>query len=118
MGVFKKIFLFFSFSAFFLNAQVLNYNFTSATGSYTSAASSTTLHAAGVDDALSAAITLPFTFTYNCTPYTQIKVSSNGWMTFSVALTLSSAFNDLNTGTERLVLAPLWDDLKVGTGVP
>lgn len=90
----------------------LNYSFSSTTGTYnyltgaTNALSSNT-----ADDELSSAITLPFTFYYNCQPYTQIKVSSNGWLTFDMSLITSNAFNDLD-GTSSLIIAPLWDDLK------
>ncbi|GIV28259.1 MAG: hypothetical protein KatS3mg027_2073 [Bacteroidia bacterium] len=112
----KKIVVFTSFLFYLLGKDVLNaqlnYSFSSATGTYnyltgaTNALSSNT-----ADDALSSAITLPFTFYYNCQPYTQIKVSSNGWLTFDMSITSSMTYNDLD-GTGSLIVAPLWDDLQ------
>ncbi|HBF87079.1 MAG TPA: hypothetical protein DDX39_00445 [Bacteroidales bacterium] len=98
-----------------ISAQ-LNYTFTTASGTYTANATPTTIHAAGVDDATSAAINIGFTFNYECTNYTQLKVCSNGWLTFNTSLTATSTANNLATSTTRAVVAPLWDDLQVYTG--
>lgn len=94
----------------------LDYTFSSSSGTFTNNASPTTIHAAGTDDVLSSAINIGFTFNYECTDYTQIKVSTNGWLTFNTALTSSTTTNNLATSTTRPVLAPLWDDLQVYTG--
>jgi hypothetical protein len=110
-NIFLFIILFFSAK---LNAQ-MPYTFSALSGVYTPISGGTTVHAAGADESLSSGISLPFTFNYNCVNYTQIKISSNGWMTFSIALTGSGLTNNLNTGAEKLVLAPLWDDLQVGS---
>lgn len=100
-----------------LNAQVLTYNFTAVNVAYAAnAAPVTNLHGAGVDDALSAATNIGFNFQYNCVTYTQFKASSNGWITFNTAVTANNNFNDLNTSTDRPIIAPLWDDLATGTG--
>jgi len=104
----------FSFMMSTLYAQ-LNYSFSSTTGTYAYLSTgATTIHPASTDDALSSAITLPFTFNYNCQPYTQIKVSTNGWLTFDMSLTTSNAFNNLDN-TPGLIIAPLWDDLDTGS---
>ncbi len=97
-----------------------NYVFSNQpTAAYTAIAG-TTVHAVGVDDAISASITLPFTFQYGCSNKTTIKISSNGWLTFNTGLTGSSNTNDLdnasNSLTNPLIVAPLWDDHAVGTG--
>lgn len=110
-----SIILIFLISSVFSNAQ-LSYTFSGVAGTYTANAAPTTIHAAGVDDALSAAINIGFTFNYGCTNYTQIKVSSNGWFTFNTAVTGTNAFNNLATSTDRPMVAPLWDDLAVGAG--
>lgn len=91
------------------------YTHTPVNGSFTYNTSPTTIHAAGVDDNLSAAINIGFTFQYGCTNYTQIKVSSNGWLSFNTTLTGPDITNNLATSTSRPVLAPLWDDLAVGS---
>lgn len=100
-----------------MNAQVSSYSFTATTGTYTPLVGGTAVTAIQVDDALSAAITLPFTFTFNGTVYSAIKVSSNGFMTFNTAATSSSLTNDLDFGatTIRPLVAPLWDDTDGST---
>jgi hypothetical protein len=103
-----------------MSAQ-LNYSFTATSGTYAAITTGTTsVHAPGVDDAISSAITLPFTFQYNCTNYTSIKISSNGWFTFNTGITGSNNTNDLDNATNGLtnplIVAPLWDDLEVNDG--
>ncbi len=106
--------LFLSVSLFF-KAQI-SYNFSALAGVFTPNAAPTVLHASGVDDATSAATNIGFTFQYGCVNYTQFKASSNGWLTFNTAVVGTNLFNDLNTSTDRPIIAPLWDDLAVGTG--
>ncbi len=96
-----------------VNAQVGAYAFTAVGGTYTPLVGGTAVTSIQVDDALSAAITLPFTFTFNGIGYTAIKMSSNGWMTFNTAATTNNLTNDLDLSatTIRPLLAPLWDDI-------
>lgn len=93
-----------------------SYTFTAVGGSWTANATPTTIHAAGTDDALSAAINIGFNFSFGCTSYSQIKVSSNGWLTFDMSTSWADTWNDLDGTTPKLKVAPLWDDLAVGTG--
>lgn len=104
------------FNSLFGFSQTISYNFTAVSSAFTSNATPTILHAASVDDVLSAATNIGFTFQYGCQNYTQFKASSNGWLTFNTAVTGGTAFNNLNTSTDRPIIAPLWDDLKTGTG--
>jgi len=114
--------LFSLFMVFTMNvkAQVANYSFSAISGTYTplvgGTASSLT---ATADDALSAAITLPFSFKYNNISYTNVKVSSNGPLLFGTAPTSSTLTNNLatTTTTARPGVAALWDDLQCTTGV-
>lgn len=107
--------LLFSFTSFLLKSQTIGYTFSGVAGSYTPNASPTaTLINAGVDDLLSAAAPIGFTFQYGCNNYTQFKASSNGWLTFNTAITANNNFNNLTTSTDRPILAPLWDDLATG----
>jgi hypothetical protein len=95
-----------------------SYSFTAVAGTYTANALSTTIIAAGSDDVISPATNIGFTFTYGCNTYTQFIASSNGWMSFNTSIGSSNAGNDLNTSTDRPMIAPLWDDLQVGQGPP
>jgi len=72
----------------------LSYTFSAVSGTYANI-SGTTIHGSNVDEAISGWIPIGFTFYYNCQAYTQVKVSSNGWLTFN---DLSSSYltNDLD----------------------
>jgi len=111
-----KILLFALTNLVSLNLFSQAYTFTAVGGAIAANASPTTIHTAGTDDAISAAINIGFNFQYGCATYTQIKVSSNGWLTFDMTTSFSDAFNDLSGTTDRAKVAPLWDDLAVGSG--
>ncbi len=114
----KKIYslLFLLFIGTKIVAQSINYNFTPVNGSFVYNVAPTALGSlgSGVDDALSAATNIGFTFQYGCVNYTQFKASSNGWLTFNTAITGSNNTNNLATSTDRPIIAPLWDDLATG----
>jgi len=115
MNKIVKISLLIIVIAFNSKAQI-NYNFSGVNGSFTYNTSPTQLHASAIDDAISAATNIGFTFQYGCNNYTQFKASTNGWLTFNTGITVSSAFNDLSGTTNLPIIAPLWDDLETGTG--
>jgi hypothetical protein len=89
------------------------YSFAASTGTYTPLVGGTPVTTLLADDALSGAITLPFSFVFDGTAYTSCKVSSNGWLTFNASASGTSLDNNLATGTasERPRVAPFWDDL-------
>jgi len=64
---------------------------------------------------LSSTIDLPFNFTYIDQSYNQIKVSSNGFLTFDVSATHHYFPNNLSAVNPKNALAPLWDNLKVSS---
>lgn len=95
-------------------AQVDTYTFAASAGTYTqlAATASTRVQAVEVDDAISNAIPLGFTFVYDGVPFTSVYVCSNGYLSFN-----SNAFGELTNemdlvgADERPLIAPLWDDL-------
>jgi hypothetical protein len=97
-------------------SQVANYTYTATTSTwaYNSSPTAITGLGAAINDALSSAINIGFTFYYNSVAYTQFKASSNGFITFNTANTLSQPTNNLKTSTERVIVAPLWDDNQTG----
>jgi len=97
-------------------SQVANYSYTSTTSVWAanSSPNSITGLGLGINDALSSAINIGFNFIYDGTTYTQFKASSNGFLTFNTANTLSQPTNNLNTSTDRVILAVLWDDNQTG----
>ncbi|HRH38924.1 MAG TPA: hypothetical protein PK760_11290, partial [Flavobacteriales bacterium] len=60
-------------------ASVNNYTFNSATLNYTPIVG-TVLWSGTWDDASSALLTIPFSFTYNNVPYTTVGVNTNGFI--------------------------------------
>jgi len=94
--------------------QASLYSFTATTGTYADLTGTTnTSLTATNDDALSNAITLPFTFTFAGIDYTQLKASSNGWITFNTAVTDNYNTNtSANAGSAKPILFPLWDDMQ------
>lgn len=97
--------------------SAINYQFTASSGVYTANAG-TNIWTSG-DDNLSAAIPIGFTFNFGgCTTigYTQVEVSTNGWLALGTAATGSQATNDMAWTVNGPLLAPLWDDLAIGTG--
>ncbi|MDX6184407.1 T9SS sorting signal type C domain-containing protein [Flavobacterium sp. Fl-77] len=67
------------------------------------------------DDAISGAVTLPFSFGFGGADYSQVKVSSNGWLTFgSSSVTGTQDYENVvaNASTSKPILMPLWDDLR------
>jgi hypothetical protein len=71
---------------------------------------------AGEDDDVSDPITLLFPFTFGSSVYTDVRVSSNGWLTFGAPNISTASQNYVNTESNatllKPVLMPLWDDLK------
>ena len=102
-----------SFLCFIETKAQLNYTFTpTSLSSYSYNSAPTVVIGPMVDEALSAPINIGFTFTYEGTAFTQVRASTNGWMTFDIANTLTFPANSLASSTVRSVLAPLWDDMR------
>ncbi|HEY4149905.1 MAG TPA: hypothetical protein VGM41_13290, partial [Chitinophagaceae bacterium] len=91
----------------------INYSFTSSIApAYTPNSGGTQIISSGVNDGLSAAAPIGFSFTYNCTTYTQFMASSNGWMSLGTSASSALPVNALGTTGQGPILAPLWDDLE------
>ena len=91
------------------------YSFNATTGTYTPI-TGTAITVIASDDAISGAIPMGFTFAYGDNAYTEVKVSSNGWVGLGTAQTSSNLSNNLNSTTIAPVIAPLWDDLSMASG--
>lgn len=96
----------------FVNAQ-LSYSLSAANVAYTANTAPTTIHAAGVDVAVSASIPIGFSFTYGCNTFTNFYCGSDGWIILGGS-PFSEGFNSLSTSTQGNKIAALWDDLQVG----
>ena len=104
----KKIILFVFTIVFFsvakIYSQTLLYNFTQSSGTYTAITGGTSPGASftgtGVaTNAVSSAITLPFTFTFNGVAQTQIIISNNGFITFGATAPATTNYNPISAAT-------------------
>ena len=102
------------------NATIVNYTPSCSAVTYnTQLPLGTAVNILG-NNVVSGAINLPFDFWYLGTRYTQIYVSSNGWLSFGNPNGNNYAANDLSLGGNtagqiaRPLLAPLWDNLNRG----
>jgi hypothetical protein len=98
--------------------QVSGYTFTAFAGTYTSIPGGTTASLIpDTDEGLTATISIGFNFIYDGVSYSQVKVSSNGWLSFTTSLSDPLYTNSLtNSNAIRPALYPLWDDLDMFSG--
>ena len=88
-----------------------DYVFTNSTSPYTDLGTNgTVITTATLDDAISAAVDIGFTFKFGATNYTQFKLNTNGWITFNTASTSTTQYVVLSS-TETQVVAALSRDL-------
>src|SRR6476661_8944934 len=94
-------------------AQVSAYGFSASSGTFTPLpAAATAVPALLTDDATSGATLLPlgFSFVFDGTPYTAVKASSNGFLSFnpSASYNVGNELGGVAGSTEKPLLAPLW----------
>ncbi len=64
------------------------------------------------NEGISVPINIGFNFVYQGISYNQLKISTNGFVTFNLAAITGMPSNDLSGNLSRPILAPLWDDLS------
>jgi hypothetical protein len=111
---FKKHFLIAVFVITATLAHSQNYDFSAMAGTFVQITGGTNLPSVQADDVLSSAIPIGFTFNYFGNNVTQLKVSSNGFVTFNTTSTSPLSSNQISG--YRSIIAPLWDDLDGSTG--
>ncbi len=103
------------------SAQVTDlseYTFTSGSGTAYDMSGATTLLGNNVDDGLSAATNIGFTFTLGGTDYTEFKANTNGYMTVGTAANSSGCCGNIITslpGNDRPAIVPFSEDLHNGS---
>jgi hypothetical protein len=98
--------------------EASKYCFTATSSTYTGLTNTT--DAAGIsaseDDDVSDPIALQFPFTFGSSVYTDVRISSNGWLTFGTPNITAATQNYINSEANatilKPILMPLWDDLK------
>ncbi len=104
-------------ASFASQAQVSTNIFSQSSGTYTNISGGTALWSTTFDDDVSGAITIP-SFTFNCTSYTQVYVSSNGYISFGSAPSGTDYTPISGTNTSGIA-APFAADLQQATtGTP
>ena len=91
------------------------YTFNATSGTY-SPITGNIVSGISADNAISSPIPLGFTFPYGNNTYTEIKISSNGWVGLGNSITSSELNNELNSITIVPVIAALWDDCSLISG--
>ena len=90
------------------------YSFSATNGAYSPITG--TDAAISSDDAISAAIPLGFSFPYGADSFTEIKISSNGWVGLGTSQSSSNLSNQLASTSYVPVIAALWDDTSMSSG--
>jgi hypothetical protein len=75
------------------------YSFTQTAGTYTAVTGTAVSASNSDDDVIYSATTLPFTFTYAGTPYTTLRISENGFVTFGATAPSSTLYTPVSATT-------------------
>ncbi len=103
-----------------ISQNITNYTFASTSGTFTAVSGGTTTPGGTgtVDEGYWNNIPIGFNFWYMGIRYTSISASTNGWLTLGANITDATYTNSLASGgSPRPVLAPLWDDLSIQSGL-
>ncbi|GHN02106.1 hypothetical protein WSM22_35950 [Cytophagales bacterium WSM2-2] len=92
------------------NVNAQNYTLASTADVFTPLTGSTPVDEIEDDDVISNTIPIGFTFNYYGQAYTQLKASSNGFISFDPAASSNNS-NNIGSSSSLKVIAPLWDDL-------
>ena len=110
-----RLFFFILFVSRAFYAQSLDtYFFSSTQTQYSPISGSQNIIGPNIDDSLSEAKSIGFTFNYAGIEYDSFRVSTNGFMLLGTGGKNSYNSNDLANESITPVIAPLWDDLKTG----
>ena len=88
-----------------IKAQVANYSFAAASGSYTPLGSSTNVFTGAWDDNAAVSVPLGFTFTFNNVGHTSVFVHPNGYITFG---TSTSGYLPISGGSAVAGVISAW----------
>jgi hypothetical protein len=98
-----------------LQADITSY-FTFAQENHTyNSINGTVLPSLQADDAIDT-LDIGFNFPYGNDVYTQLIVSTNGWIGLGLGMNSPLLVNQLSNASCCPVLAPLWDDLSMAAG--
>jgi hypothetical protein len=93
-------------------SEAKDYLFSPSSGSFTAVVGGTDVNTIEADDVLSGAIPIGFDFTFESSIYSNVKASSNGFLTFNPTATSSASENSASPASDILpFVAPLWEDL-------
>ncbi|WP_343533414.1 LamG-like jellyroll fold domain-containing protein [Pedobacter sp.] len=115
----RRIFILcFMFFALKSSAQnINNYVFSASSGTYAAVTGTEPGTTAGNDENVYQNLPIGFDFWYMGQRYDRFCLSANGWISLGSSVTGAMPTNNLATGGNRPVIAPLWDDLEVFPGI-
>lgn len=94
-----------------LLAQVTSYAFTQVAGTPTLLTPAVTTHTTGTTDyGVYTAVNIGFTFNFNCTNYTTVSISNDGYIVMGNSL--SNTYTPLSAGSDNNVISALAADLQ------
>lgn len=93
--------------------NITNYTFTASTGDFKSVAPVNIPISGNIDEGFFNNIPIGFDFWYLGSRYTTVSASTNGWLTLGSNISNAAPDNNLASGTQRPIIAPLWDDLSI-----
>ena len=95
--------------------NITNYAFSTPTDNYAALSGATTPSrtSGNTDEGYYNNLPIGFDFWYMGQKVTTFSVSTNGWMTLGQAITNAAYVNNLTSGGNRPVIAPLWDNLSI-----
>jgi len=91
--------------------QVSSNSFAQSTGTFTAITGGTVLWSGTFDENVSSAITIP-SFTFNCIAYTEVYVSSNGFISFGSAPSSNDYFPISGSGSSAGIISAFGADLN------
>jgi hypothetical protein len=92
----------------FTPSNIGAYTFTNTTSPFQTivgGAGTAAVTLSGMDDSISDAQTIPFTFNFGGTDFTQFKINSNGWLSLGSASTNTTNYSSLNGAVNNVIAA-------------
>jgi len=97
--------------------NINNYVFSASSGTYAAVTGTEPGTTAGNNENTYQNLPIGFDFWYMGQRYDKFCASSNGWISLGSSVSGAMPTNNLATGSNRPIIAPLWDDLEVCPGI-
>jgi hypothetical protein len=113
----KKYFLLLTILILLHNAQgQLSYSFSSSTTGFSNLTGAATVFSGTDNNDITGTIPLGFTFSLGCNNYTTLQICTEGWVGLGSGFNWTDN-NNLSGSSQRPILAPLWDAMRIARNV-